>query len=373
MAARAARVRPAPSTDAGCRKGRFSRSCWRSGRARRPRGAGRSGRSSRQGTPTRARTPAGRHGGRGLTGHVIRGSITTSFHNEAVMQQQPDQLSTVFGALADPTRRAILARLTDGDLTVAELDRAVHGVAAGRLAAPQGARGGRAHLAQPSGDRPAQPPRGRAAPRRDRPGWRATRRFWDESYERLDALLATLQAIDRRDRPPDGGREGDTDDQDDHHAPSPGCRSSTSAASSPRRATSSSAPIPIPSCSSQWLGPRRLPMIVDHYEVRDGGGWRYVHREAGRHRVRVPRRLPRHAVARRDRPDLRVRGRSGPRLARPTHPRGARRPDAAPGPLDVTSRSQARDAMVAAGMEQRPRRGLRAAGQAPRQPDAPVG
>jgi len=32
-----------------------------------------------------------------------------------------DQLSTVFGALADPTRRAILARLTEGDATVAEL------------------------------------------------------------------------------------------------------------------------------------------------------------------------------------------------------------------------------------------------------------
>jgi len=32
-----------------------------------------------------------------------------------------DQLSTVFGALADPTRRAILQRLTDGDATVAQL------------------------------------------------------------------------------------------------------------------------------------------------------------------------------------------------------------------------------------------------------------
>ena len=33
----------------------------------------------------------------------------------------PEQLDIVFGALADPTRRAILARLTKGDLTVAEL------------------------------------------------------------------------------------------------------------------------------------------------------------------------------------------------------------------------------------------------------------
>ena len=30
----------------------------------------------------------------------------------------------------------------------------------------------------------------------------------------------------------------------------------------------------------QWLGPRRLKMIVDRYDVRDGGSWRYVHQDA---------------------------------------------------------------------------------------------
>jgi len=30
----------------------------------------------------------------------------------------------------------------------------------------------------------------------------------------------------------------------------------------------------------QWLGPRRLAMRIDRFEVRDGGTWRYVHREA---------------------------------------------------------------------------------------------
>lgn len=29
----------------------------------------------------------------------------------------------------------------------------------------------------------------------------------------------------------------------------------------------------------QWLGPRRMTMIIDQYDVRDGGRWRYVHRE----------------------------------------------------------------------------------------------
>jgi len=29
----------------------------------------------------------------------------------------------------------------------------------------------------------------------------------------------------------------------------------------------------------QWLGPRRLTMVIDRYEVKDGGTWRYVHRD----------------------------------------------------------------------------------------------
>lgn len=30
----------------------------------------------------------------------------------------------------------------------------------------------------------------------------------------------------------------------------------------------------------QWLGPRRLEMVIDHWDARDGGSYRYVHREA---------------------------------------------------------------------------------------------
>ena len=29
----------------------------------------------------------------------------------------------------------------------------------------------------------------------------------------------------------------------------------------------------------QWLGPRRLKMVIDRYDVRDGGAWRYIHRD----------------------------------------------------------------------------------------------
>jgi uncharacterized protein YndB with AHSA1/START domain len=34
-----------------------------------------------------------------------------------------------------------------------------------------------------------------------------------------------------------------------------------------------------PELLAQWLGPRRYEMIVERYDVRDGGSWRYVHRD----------------------------------------------------------------------------------------------
>ncbi len=33
-----------------------------------------------------------------------------------------------------------------------------------------------------------------------------------------------------------------------------------------------------PELLTQWLGPRRLTMVVDHFDVRNGGTWRYIHR-----------------------------------------------------------------------------------------------
>jgi uncharacterized protein YndB with AHSA1/START domain len=35
-----------------------------------------------------------------------------------------------------------------------------------------------------------------------------------------------------------------------------------------------------PELLKQWLGPRKYEMVIERYEVRDGGGWRYVHRDA---------------------------------------------------------------------------------------------
>jgi DNA-binding transcriptional ArsR family regulator len=110
-----------------------------------------------------------------------------------------DQLSAVFGALADPIRRAILARLADGDATVTELSApfTVSQPAisrhlrvleqAGLISRHRRATARLSHL--------------EAEPLREATEWLAGyREYWDESYDRLDALLAALQD-DQSDRP----------------------------------------------------------------------------------------------------------------------------------------------------------------------------
>jgi len=103
-----------------------------------------------------------------------------------------DQLSTVFGALADPTRRAILARLADGDLAVRDL-AAPFPVSqpaisrhlkvlehAGLISRSRRATARLSHL--------------EAEPLRDATQWLARyQAYWDESFDRLDELLASLQ------------------------------------------------------------------------------------------------------------------------------------------------------------------------------------
>src|SRR5687768_500020 len=103
-----------------------------------------------------------------------------------------DQLNAVFGALADPTRRAILTRLTEGDATVAELS-APFNVSqpaisrhlkvlerAGLISRRRRATARLSHL--------------EAEPLREATAWLARyQEYWDESYDRLDALLTALQ------------------------------------------------------------------------------------------------------------------------------------------------------------------------------------
>jgi len=105
----------------------------------------------------------------------------------------PDQLDSVFSALADPTRRAILARLAEGDANVAEL-AAPFSVSqpaisrhlkvleqAGLISRHRRATARLSHL--------------EADPLREATEWLAKyQAYWDESYERLEELLARLKA-----------------------------------------------------------------------------------------------------------------------------------------------------------------------------------
>jgi DNA-binding transcriptional ArsR family regulator len=109
-----------------------------------------------------------------------------------------DHLSAVFAALADPTRREILARLAEGDLTVRELSEPF------ALSQPAVSRHlkvlEQAGLITRSRRATARPSHLEAEPLREATEWLARyQTFWDERYERLDALLAALQrgSVDR--------------------------------------------------------------------------------------------------------------------------------------------------------------------------------
>src|SRR6202167_4816495 len=104
-----------------------------------------------------------------------------------------DRLSLVFGALADPIRRAILTRLAEGEATVAEL-AAPFSVSQPAISKPLKVRENAA-LVSRSRRAPARLSRLEAGPLREVTTWLARyQRFWDESHERLDDLLAALPA-----------------------------------------------------------------------------------------------------------------------------------------------------------------------------------
>jgi DNA-binding transcriptional ArsR family regulator len=116
-----------------------------------------------------------------------------------VKQRQPvsdtDQLSAVFSALADPTRRAILAELAERDATVTELTAplSISMPAVSRhLKVLQGA-----ELISRRQSGKWRASHLEAAPLRDAADWIGRfRRFWDSSLDRLDAHLAAVRAAE---------------------------------------------------------------------------------------------------------------------------------------------------------------------------------
>ena len=99
-----------------------------------------------------------------------------------------DRLSATFGALADPTRRAILARLAKGEATVGDLARPF------QISLPAVSRHlnvlERAGLIEREVDAQWRLCRLKGRPLRDAHGWlERYRRFWEESLDRLAEYL----------------------------------------------------------------------------------------------------------------------------------------------------------------------------------------
>src|SRR6476660_7814681 len=115
-----------------------------------------------------------------------------------------DSLSATFAALADPTRRAILARLAIGEATVSELaapfDMSLPGISK-HLKVLQ-----RAGLIEQGRHAQWRPCRLSPEPLREVAGWvEQYRRHWEDSFERLSDYLRDLQDSQEQ-------RKGDSDD-----------------------------------------------------------------------------------------------------------------------------------------------------------------
>ncbi|HEX4322747.1 MAG TPA: metalloregulator ArsR/SmtB family transcription factor [Acidobacteriaceae bacterium] len=105
----------------------------------------------------------------------------------------PDPLSSTFAALADPTRRAILARLALGETSVTELAEPFH------MSMPAVSKHlkvlERAGLIARGREAQWRPCRLEAAPLKSVAGWVDDyRKFWEESFDRLEAYLAQIQS-----------------------------------------------------------------------------------------------------------------------------------------------------------------------------------
>lgn len=103
-----------------------------------------------------------------------------------------DTLSLTFSALADPTRRQILARLANGELSVTQLAepfKMTQPAVSKHLKVLE-----RAGLIERGREAQWRPAKLQAAPLREAADWvEQYRQHWEESFDRLDAYLKTIQ------------------------------------------------------------------------------------------------------------------------------------------------------------------------------------
>ncbi len=123
-----------------------------------------------------------------------------------VVTEQRDPLSLIFAALVDPTRRAILARLAEGEASVKDLAApfdVTQPAISKHLRVLE-----RAGLVEQGRQAQWRPRRLRAGPLREVAAWVGQyRRHWEESFDRLDAYLRELD--DRQEN--DSGNDQDDD------------------------------------------------------------------------------------------------------------------------------------------------------------------
>ena len=110
-----------------------------------------------------------------------------------------DQLSTTLAALADPTRRAILSRLMAGEATVNELAQpfeiSLPGISKHLKVLEH------AGLVERGREAQWRPCRLKAEPLKEVADWvNHYRGFWEESFQRLDALLDEMKARESKDK-----------------------------------------------------------------------------------------------------------------------------------------------------------------------------
>ncbi len=108
-----------------------------------------------------------------------------------------DQLDTVFAALADPTRRAILARLASGSATVTELaepfEMSLPGISKHLKVLRE------AGLIEQGREAQWRPCQLDASPLKEVADWvEPYRRFWEQSFDRLDDYLQVLKNREKR-------------------------------------------------------------------------------------------------------------------------------------------------------------------------------
>jgi DNA-binding transcriptional ArsR family regulator len=111
---------------------------------------------------------------------------------------QPDPLSTTFAALADPTRRAILARLVTGERSVTELARPF------KISLPAVSKHlrvlERAGLIARGREAQWRPCRLEAGPLKEVAAWTERyRAIWEHRFDRLETYLQQLKAKEKRD------------------------------------------------------------------------------------------------------------------------------------------------------------------------------